>query len=177
MSTISDAMKKKRDEEPRPSAATSGPRVVQVHVPKDHTARNIVLAVVLGAVIVVGAVVGGYALLGRMNAFERSQPSGTPSSSVEPRTTEVREPAAGTGQNETGTTTDSQDRTPVETTSGGSALPTLEGTFPDAVNPVALINGRRVRPGDVVDGYTVVAIEESRVRLERDGETFDLVIE
>jgi hypothetical protein len=39
-----------------------------------------------------------------------------------------------------------------------------------------MLNGHRVRPGDVVDGYTVVAIEEERVRLERNGEKFDLTL-
>jgi hypothetical protein len=171
MSTISDAMKKKRDEEPRPSAETAGPRVVQVRVPRDHTARNLILVVVFGAVVLVGAVVGGYALRGRIKALEHSR---TPD--VRPPVTEEPAGVVETGTGRTGPESTTE-RTPDEPASAQTALPALKAIFPDAVNPSAVLNDRRVHLGDVVNGYRVVAIEEERVRLERDGRKYDLTIE
>jgi len=41
-------------------------------------------------------------------------------------------------------------------------------------NPIAYISGRLVRPGDRIDGFSVVRIEHRRVLLERDGHTREL---
>jgi hypothetical protein len=129
-----------------------------------------ILVVVFGAVVLVGAVVGGYALLGRMKAFERSH---TPD--VRPPRTQEPAGVVETGEGRTGQE-NATGRTPDEPASEQAALPTLEGIFPDTVDPIAVLNGRRVRLGDVVNGYTVAAIEEERVRLERDGRKYDLTL-
>ena len=169
MSTISDAIKKKREQEDHPSPETATPRVVHVEVPKDHSVRNTLLAAVLGALVLGGAVLGGYTILGRMGAFD--QPPGAspgPKAAEQPgvvgETTRTQtEPAEGpvAGEQET----------------ASPATPTLEGIFPDPIEPTAVINGRRCKLGGVVDGFKLVAVEDDRVVVEREGKQYELVLE
>ena len=166
MSTISDAIKKRRDEEDKPSAETATPRVVQVDVPKDHSARNTFLAAVLGAVVLAGAVIGGYAILGKIGAFDR-RPAATPDVTATQETPAV----TGTGQETVKET---------ETTEPATAPPTtpkLQGIFPDPIEPSAIINGRRLKLGGEVDGFKLVAVDEDRVVVERGGRRYELVLE
>ncbi|MBN1917126.1 MAG: hypothetical protein JW889_04375 [Verrucomicrobia bacterium] len=160
MSTISDAVSKKRSEGDEPPREARSPRVVHVEVPKDHTARNMLLAGLVAAVVLTGVFVGGYFVLARMRASE-------PRPATEPASGTVTQPSGGNEQ--TGPT--SGDAT------AESGLPKLQGIFPDRVDPIALINGRRVRPGGLVDGYTLKAIGDNRVTLERDGRQYELVLE
>ena len=175
MSTISDAVSKKRNEGdgPRATGAQAAdshtPRVVRVEVPKDHAARNMLLGALLVALLLTALLVGGYAILDRMGAF-KPQPAAAPP------------PGAG---HQAGPT--SVDTTRVENTgvqpgnaageSGQPALPKLQGILGDRVAPIALINGRRIRPGGVVDGYTLKAVGDDRVTLERDGKQYELILE
>lgn len=165
MSTISDAMKKKRDEGDQPSPETAGPRIVQVEVPKDHTMRNVLLATVLGAIVLAGVVIGGYLVIQELRA-NRPAPS-QPEAGQTPSPDTPVETGHGAGVVEDPATTE-----PAE-----PAVPELEGIFPDAINPSALLNGRRYKPGAVVDGFTLVAIEDDRVVLEREGKRYELVLE
>jgi hypothetical protein len=168
MSTISDAIKKKREQEGQPSPETATPRVVHVEVPKDHSVRNTLLAAVLGALVLGGSVLGGYALLGKMGAFDRP-PGVAPGPrageqpavvrETPPRTEPAENPAAG------------------EQNPASPATPTLEGIFPDPVEPSAVINGRRCKLGGVVDGFKLVAVENDRVVVEREGKQYELVLQ
>lgn len=53
---------------------------------------------------------------------------------------------------------------------GGGTL-RLNGIAFSSVSPVAVIDGRVVGPGEVVQGFTVVEIQQNRVKLEGHGET------
>jgi hypothetical protein len=164
MSTISDALKKRRDEEDEPSKETAGPRVVEVHVPKDHTARTTLLAVVLGVVVLTGAAIGGYVVLGRIGAFDRPpapQPTRTESHPQTP-------PGPTEAVTETGP--------PVQETAPEARLK-LEGIFSDPIDPRAVINGRTLKLGGTVEGFTLVVVEEDRVVLERQGRRYELTLE
>ena len=165
MSTISDAMKKRRDEGDQPSPEAAGPRVVQVEVPGDHTLRNILLGTVLAAIVLAGVVIGGYLVIQQLRS---SRPPAS-----EPKAGQA--PSPGTtveGGQETGVIEE-----PVTTEPEQPAVPELQGIFPDPINPTALLNGRRYKPGAVVEGFTLVAIEEDRVVLEREGTRYELVFE
>lgn len=53
---------------------------------------------------------------------------------------------------------------------GGGTL-RLNGIAFSSVSPVAVIDGKVVGPGEVVQGFTVVEIQQNRVKLEGHGET------
>ena len=53
---------------------------------------------------------------------------------------------------------------------GGGTL-RLNGIAFSTVSPVAVIDGKVVGPGEVVQGFTVVEIQQNRVKLEGHGET------
>ncbi len=165
MSTISDAMKKKRDEGDEPSPEAAGPRLVQVEVPKDRALRNIFLGTLLAAVVLAGVVVGGYLLIRQLRT--------TPGRTTEPDAGRTPSPGAVVepGQ-EPGVVTG-----PETTEADEPALPELTGIFPDPIQPIALLNGRRLKLGGVVNGFTLVAIEEDRVVVEREGTRYELVLE
>jgi len=59
------------------------------------------------------------------------------------------------------------------TYAGTASLPSgkleLEGIVYSEANPTALINGRVLRPGGYVEGYTIVSIAPDRVELEGEG--------
>ena len=165
MSTISDAMKKKRDEGDQPSPEAAGPRIVQVEVPKDHTLRNVLLGTVLAAIVLAGVVVGGYLLIQELRST-RPQTSG-------PEAGQTSSPGAVVEAGQEAGVADKPETTEAQE----PALPELQGIFPDPINPSALLNGRRLKPGAVVDGFTLVAIEENRVILEREGERYELILE
>jgi hypothetical protein len=57
---------------------------------------------------------------------------------------------------------------------GGSIV--LEGIVASAVNPVAVIDGRLLSPGDRVQGFEVVSIGADRVELRRDGRVVTLAL-
>ena len=163
MSTISDALKKKRDEEEEPSPETAGPRVVEVHVPKDRTTRNALLIAFIGALVLTGVAIGGYALFGRM------APSGRRPAATPPSTDADQAPVAPeTTQRDTATT--QPDTTATEPTAGLI----LQGVFPDPIDPRAVISGRRLKLGDTIEGFTVIAIEADGVVLERTGKRYKL---
>jgi len=169
MSTISDALKKKRGEEHEPSKETAAPRIVEVQVPKDHTVRTTLLATVLGVLVLTGAVVGGYALLGRMGAFDpRPTAPQPPAAPNHPPEAQTEKPNDVENDDEAG---------PAAEHTQAPALPKLEGIVNDPVEPRAFINGRILKLGRSVDGYTLVAIEEDRVVLEREGRRYELVLE
>ncbi len=171
MSTISDALKKRRDEEAEPSTETRGPRVVEVHVPKDHSARNILLVTVLAVVLLTGAVVGGYALLGKMGAFDRRPappPVGPPRGADVPAVSET--PSLGPTEPTT-------ERGPAEEETDPLAGLKLQGIFADPLDPRAVINDRRLKIGGTVKGFKLVAVEADRVVLERGGKRYELVLE
>ena len=168
MSTISDALKKKRGEEDEPSKETSAPRIVEVHVPKDHSARNTLLATVLGVLVLCAAIAGGYVLLGKMGATDRRAPArpAPPATAVTPATTVT--PAS------------EVPATHVETPATGAeapALPKLQGIMGNRFDPSAIINGRKVKLGDTIDGYKLMAVEEDRVVVERDGTRHELYLQ
>jgi hypothetical protein len=172
MSTITDAVTKKRNESDGAGAAhgsspeTRGPRVVRVEVPKDHTVRNTLIGGLVVALVLTGLLVGGYALLDQMGAF-------SPRPSIEsPSGTATQPPGPGT--DETDVAVEPGDTTGA---SGQPTLPELQGIFPDRVDPIAVLNGKRVRPGAVVAGYTLKAIGEDRVTVERDGRQYELILE
>jgi len=167
MSTISDAVKKRRDEEDEPSKATAGPRLVEVHVPKDHSARNTLLVAVLGVLVLTGAVLGGYVLLGRLGAFDR--PAAAPDAA------DVEEAVPDTPQPDP-TETAVQPKPP-EPEADPLARLKLEGIFRDPMDPRAVINGHRLKLGGTVEGFKLVAIEEDRVVLEREGKQYELTLE
>ncbi len=165
MSTISDAMKKKRDEGDQPSPEAEGPRVVQVEVPKDHTLRNVFLGTVLAVIVLAGVVVGGYLLIQEL----RTRRGRT----TEPDVGHTLSPGAVV---EPGQKPDVVEG-PETTEPGEPALPELQGIFADPIQPIALLNGRRLKLGGVVDGFTLVAIEEDRVVVEREGTRYEIVLE
>jgi hypothetical protein len=169
MSTISDAMKKKRDQEDHPSPETVAPRVVHVEVPKDHSVRNTLLAAVLGALVLGGAVLGGYSLLGTMGAFD--QHPGAP-----PRPKAAEQPAVGVSPTTAAQTEPAEAPATGEQDTASPATPTLEGIFPDPIEPTAVINGRRCKLGGLVDGFKLVAVEDDRVVVEREGKQYELVL-
>lgn len=165
MSTISDALKKRRGEEDRPSKQTAGPRVVEVHVPKDHTARTALLAAVLGVVVLTGAVIGGYVLLGRFGAFDRPATAPQPT-----RTESLPQTPPGTTKAVTDAERPAQDAAP-------ESRLKLEGIFYDPVDPRAVVNGRTLKLGGTVEGFTLVVVEEDRVVLEREGRRYELTLQ
>ena len=162
MSTISDALKKKRGEDDGPSKETAAPRIVEVHVPKDHSARNTLLATVLGVLVLCAAVAGGYVLLGKMGSTDRRAPART------------APPArAGTPAPEAPAT---HAETPA-TVADAPVLPKLQGIMGNRFDPSAIINGRKVKLGDTIDGYKLMAVKEDRVVVERDGTSHELYIQ
>ena len=170
MSTISDALKKRRDEEAEPSVETAAPRVVEVHVPKDHSARNILLVTVLAVVLLTGAVVGGYVLLGKMGAFDRR-----PAPPPEPREIDKAPGVSERGPQEPAETV--RDTGASERDTDPLAGLKLQGIFADPLDPRAVINDRRLKIGSTVEGFKLVAVEEDRVVLERGGKRYELVLE
>jgi len=174
MSTISDAMqKKRRDDDDRPSPDSHSPRLVRVEVPKDHTMRNMLLGTLVAALLLTGLLVGGYTILDRMGAFDRRPAAGPTPNAPMPPGRDGQQPGPNHG---TPAVVDNGGATPPDnaaTESGTPPLPTLQGILGGPVDPAALINGRRVRPGDVVGGYTLKAIGEDHVVLERDGKLYE----
>lgn len=57
---------------------------------------------------------------------------------------------------------------------GGSL--SLDGLISSATNPVAVINGRLLSPGDIVQGFEVLSIGDTQVELGRDGRRFTLAL-
>jgi hypothetical protein len=57
----------------------------------------------------------------------------------------------------------------------GGAL-SLEGLVKSPTHPVAVINGRLLSPGDIVQGFEVLAIDGDQVELGRDGRRFTLAL-
>jgi len=163
MSTISDALKKKRDEDDEPSAETAEPRLVRVEVPRDHSARNTLLVAVLGIVVAAGAVVGGYALLGKMGAFDRPPATAPPATGTRetPAVGETTQPPRG-------------EVAPVEPETDPAAGLKLQAIFPDPIDPRVVINNRTLKLGGTVEGFRLVAVGEDRVVLERAGKRYEL---
>ena len=124
----------------------AGPRLVQVEVPKDRTLRNMFLGSVLAAIVLGGLAVGGYLLVHRLSGArgrtaepEPSTPS--PGSVVEPQ--QEPEPVE-----------------PAETPEASEpALPELTGIFPDPIQPIALLNGRRLKLGGNIRAHDKTGIQ------------------
>lgn len=65
---------------------------------------------------------------------------------------------------------------PVETVARPQQQWHLQSTLVAAQRRVAIINGRSVREGEMIDGARLVEVRAGGVRLERGGESFELTL-
>lgn len=97
----------------------------------------------------------------------RLEPSLPPSAPPQPEAEPVQEQPASAAPEPPRESKSFVEAVPVP---GGGTL-RLNGIAFSTVSPVAVIDGRVVGPGEVVQGFTVVEIQQNRVKLEGHGET------
>ena len=177
MSTITDAVeKKKREEEARKPKTIDLENPPRVDIPHDwrKVRRAVVLVFVL--LVVAGLAAGGYVYKDRIQAFVATVlPRFAKGGAVrhEPQDNSPTEQPVGATWNE-------EDSAPVltEDTSGAEAEDTatedfpevhVDGVFHDPLEPEVLINGQWVRTGETVDGVLIQEISKDGVRVEFKG--------
>lgn len=69
-----------------------------------------------------------------------------------------------------------QDTTAVRVLTTGGATLKLEGIVWSETRPLAVLNGRIAGAGEVVDGFTILSVQQESIEVRYQGETFEIVL-
>lgn len=155
MSTITNAVEKKRHEELH--KADTGTAAYEYPLPKErnHNIRNLML-VLLVCFIFIGGGITGLFMFNKRNAGKVLESTVIPPAESSLAAVEPEVPPAETVQKR--------------------QFPKLrlEGVFDDPFDPQAIINGRILRTGDTIAGAKIVEIADGTVTVEYDGKKMEL---